>query len=438
MRPIKLILVETTGCCGMVLPLANAHEIVELELDPDKALERVRAHYAKRWGASVHALRWIFPRDLLLPSPDHSPFLVLHVDGRGNLPAADKGRIDNTCSCEARLHESDPILRVASRPSKAEPWSDPRWLTNATKWIGSHFGGERVRRISQVRVSLNGAVLKIETAEGTYFMKTIPSAFSYEPRLLQLLHRHLPGICPSVVPICPDNQSHITRAIDGSPLRLINDPAGWEAALEDVAKFQLGCVPQVEEIRSLGLHSQSFREFMENLEQILSNLVALQKGAAGELTQRELDRIPLLIIKARQAGEILGECRIPETLVHGDLNESNVFRTVAGTTPSIDWTFSGVAHPFFALGFSLFAASDPAHRMHGCWEQLRDAYSKPWRQYAQTRKLVAGIDAASRLFWIETAQALGRLILEIQQEFPGTPAHLPVVLRRSLVALGCA
>jgi thiamine kinase-like enzyme len=195
-------------------------------------------------------------------------------------------------------------------------------------------------------------------------------------------------------------------------------------------------VPHIEQFRSLGLPYQNLGDFTTSLGQLLSRLVAMQKWAPGELKARELDTVSIMIGKARQDCETLAACNIPETLVHGDLNESNIFRTLAGTTSLIDWTFSRIGHPFFSLGFSLFAASQKEHRMNARWTELRNAYAEPWRAYAEESSLFAGIDAASRLFWIDVAQVFERLILKIRPELPGAVAHLSAVLRLSLSAFG--
>ena len=441
MAKMKLVLVQSSCGSPELVPLNDPLQTVDVELDPDNALERVRAYFDERWSAQVHALRWIFPRDCLLPAKDDAPFLVLYVDDPGRLIASSSNHIqDNpaargvcsTMSCP----DSGPILLAATRPSRSEPWSDPLWMKETSEWICSTFGRHKVQRISQVRSSMNGAVLRIDTPDCGYFMKTAPARVSFERPLLQWLHQNLPGACPPVLDVCPDNQTHITRAAEGLPLRLIHDPGQWIAAFQRVAEYQYRSVSYVTEMKSLGVPCQNLGEFSASLEQCLSQLIDLQMGVSGELTRRELDRIPALITKAQQDTQVLGDCGIPEGLVHGDLNESNLFCSADGTTSLIDWTFSRIEHPFFALGFSLFAAADPGHRMHSISSELRQAYAGPWRRYAGSHTLLAGLDSASRLFWIDTAQTIGSLVLEIRDELPGAAAHLPAVLRRSLSAFG--
>jgi hypothetical protein len=431
MSIIRTVLVARSGCGEELVPVQAGHQEVELEADPDNALERVRRWYGVTWNASVHALRWIFPLDWGLSEKDDSPFLVLYVDDAGRL-STEFGAKDHARSPAARY--GNRIQMAAVRHSPSEPWSAPEWMPRMNHWIRSELGHHSVLGISQVRVCTNGAVIKVETAGGNWFMKTVPVRFGYEPALLRFLDRNLPGACPFVARDSPDTETHITQEIQGIPLRTSDDPAEWIAALGDVARFQSESVAYTEQMKALGLPYQTLDNFSSGLEETFSRLVSLQKGALHELNQEELDRVVLLMDKATHDAAVLGECAIPESLIHGDLNESNIFRTPTGGTSLIDWTFSKISHPFFALGFSLFAASDREHRMNSVWPELRDAYLGPWQRYCGRRQLLAGLEAASRLFWIETAHVIGNLVGELRQELPGVTAHLPPVLRRSLSA----
>src|SRR6266700_896366 len=430
MPNIKLIRVESRGCLGELCALGASTWKIELDADPDNALERICSFFEERWGAKVHALRWIFPGDFLLPTKDESPFLVLHVDNPGKLTS--DCVFDRYFSrCETTL-DLEATLMAASRCSDSEPWSSPQWLADTSEWIVAAFGRDNVRRISQVRACSNGAVLRIETARDTYFMKTVPASVSHETKLLKTLDRCLPGVCPSLLPQRPDANTHLSRAIRGLPLRMMHDLESWKVALREVAQLQVRSISLIGKMKESGVPAQTLAKFAAGLPELLAKLISMQKGAPNELDPGELEKLPQLVENATCASEVLGECGIPEALVHGDLNESNLFVTSEGGAALIDWTFSRIGHPFFALGFSLFAVAETGHRMHACSEQLRGAYIAPWRAYASEPQLLAGLDAARRLFWIDTAQEIGRFVGRTRQLMPGTVAQLPVVLRCAL------
>jgi hypothetical protein len=430
MATVKTILVRTQPENGQLAPLGPGHQFLDIDADPDGALELVRVRFKERWSAAVHALRWIFPEYLMLPDVDGLPYLVLHVDGPGTLNIS-----DNESGCNLRL-ASRQLRVAAARPSSLEPWCQPSWLNRFFEWAVLSFQPEKVKGMSQVRICTNGAVVRIDTEKDCYYAKAVPGFLAHEPKLLGFLAQNFPGICPPVLPISPDPATHITRGIRGSPLRMTNNPAAWAAVIKDVAEFQVRTINHVEALKDLGVPYQSLQDFTEKLESILERLLARQKGAPGELTPGELDNFSLLLSKAKQDFYQLGECGIPEALIHGDLTEHNAFCTSTGTTSLIDWTFSRLGHPFFVLGFTVFAARDPKHLMHHHFETLNKCYAQVWQDYAPVRALHRGLDAASRLFWIDTAQVVDRLIQEISGELPGTVAHLSMVLRRLLAAFG--
>jgi hypothetical protein len=73
--------------------------------------------------------------------------------------------------------------------------------------------------------------------------------------------------------------------------------------------------------------------------------------------------------------------------------------------------------------------------MHEISGELRDAYLEPWYDYSTANNLLAGLDAASRLVWINVTDVVAAYVRRVQGELPGTIAFVPRVLRRALSAL---
>jgi hypothetical protein len=132
MATINVLLVRTSHENGGLALVSPAHKAVSVEVDADNALERVCSYFAENWSAEVHALRWIFPADLLLPAGDRSPFLVLYVDRPGMLTLEHEHKDDASHSPASARSDIECVWRAATRSSKAEPWSNPLWLPAAT------------------------------------------------------------------------------------------------------------------------------------------------------------------------------------------------------------------------------------------------------------------------------------------------------------------
>src|SRR5262249_55514438 len=156
------------------------------------------------WSCEVHALRWLFPKDLFLRSRASQPYLIVHVDKPGGLLGG-RARLVGPDALSRRIASSKsiPFLLEATRLSPFQPWSEPGWLRSKSDWLTGHLGSNAVREIRQVRVNATGAVLKFTGRMGTLFLKALPSFLSYEARLLATLDKKLPSVCASLLQADP-------------------------------------------------------------------------------------------------------------------------------------------------------------------------------------------------------------------------------------------
>ena len=429
MATIKVILLQVCGERIAVVRVPQGHLDLILDVEADTALEAVRCYFHDRWNARVHALQWIFPEDILQTRDEQqTPFLVLWAETLGSIPVnSDRVeiRIENPS-----INALQPLLRAAASPCPAEPWSMPSWFPNVSNWIRVHF--PKTRRIAQVRVCPNGAVVRIECVDGTYYLKRQSAPLAYESALLRILNLRIPGACPPILSLCPDICTHVTQSVAGSSIEECGLDS-WDAALRDVAKIQVQCIHLVNEFRNAGILDHSFFSLEGRLEEMLDQLVVQQGGSTNELSSAELRNIVRLRRALTPDLDVLGRCDVPETLVHGDLNQSNAFRNEAGGTVLIDWALSRITHPFFVLGSTLFARHDAGQREQRAYKNLCTAYLEPWRDFSPDNRLRAGLDAASRLFWIDSGIAMSSLC---QVGHTRNLVNLPRFLRAALRTYG--
>lgn len=431
MATIKVILVKACGERLAVVRVPQGHFDLVLDVEADTALEAVRCYFHRRWNAKVHALQWIFPEDILQTRDEQqTPFLVLRAETLDTIPLNRAGDPAETRIDNRRINTLEPILTAAASSCPAEPWSMPSWFPSVSSWIRAHFPD--TRRIVQVRVCPNGAVVRIECGDGTYYLKKQSAPLAYESALLRVLNQRIPGACPLILSLCPDVYTHVTEAVTGPPIEECGSNS-WEAALRDMAKIQVESIHLVSEFRGAGIPDHSFRSLEARLEKMLNQLVVLQDGSPNELNRVELKNIVRLRRAVTPDLDVLGRCDLPETLVHGDLNRSNAFRNEAGGTLLIDWALSRITHPFFVLGSALFAPYDSGQRKQRAYKKLCTAYLEPWRDFSPDTRLREGLAAASRLFWIDSAIAMS-LLCEVGHA--RNLVNLPRFLRAALRTYG--
>jgi hypothetical protein len=404
MVAINVILVQSCRSRLTLLPVPGGHLELSLDVNADTALEGVRTYFFQRWRAEVHCLSWLFPEDFSLRANEEQlPFLVVCVDATGDLSLELVRDTACTAAHSDRSNGINPLLATATNPFPSEPWSFPDWLPHISEWIRGHF--PQVRRISQVRCCPNGAVLKIDSLQRRYYLKQQFEPLAYESGLLRILNRRIPGVAPVLLPVFPDINTHITEAISGVPI----DEKSWGNVLRHAARIQIESADFVHELNRAAVPHHDVSAMAKNTATIMSNLVALQTRSPNALTATEVEKLNLLLHKTAADFEALCRCELPETLVHGDLNQSNAISSASGGTVFIDWALSRITHPFFTLAAAVFARYDRNQGPNLSYENLCNAYLEPWRDFQRNDHLKPALEAASRLFWIDSARAMALL-----------------------------
>jgi len=128
--------------------------------------------------------------------------------------------------------------------------------------------------------------------------------------------------------------------------------------------------------------------------------------------------IPRALTTVARLCRQLESFHLPETLVHCDLNPSNIVCGERGPT-FIDWTYSSVTHPFLALSFCLFCCKDPAHVLHKQYAPLAEGYLDKWINGGSVTHLSNALEVASELAPYYDSLVALNLLLERLADTPG-------------------
>jgi hypothetical protein len=251
-------------------------------------------------------------------------------------------------------------------------------------------------------------VVRLETEEGTVWLKVNRGQTTYEAAVVAALGR----IAPESVdePLAVAGAWMLTS--DGGPTlrNLRGDSAPDLAAMSEVmreyAALQRATVPHVERLLALGVPDVRPSLIPAAFDRLLDQHDWMRVGQEGGISEESYTRLRAHGPAVVEACTQLAESPIPLALQHDDLHDNNVFVPSAGVYRIFDWGDSSIGHPFGTLLVSLrsFAmycettADDP--RVIA----LRDAYLESWTDVAPVERLLT--DAALAISVAPVARAL--------------------------------
>lgn len=308
------------------------------------------------------------------------------------------------------------------------PWDQPTWRDGAIAWIqqqlsayGAHPSGE----IETIHERAWSTVLRVPTDQGPFFFKAGGPTQLFEPALLRLLSEKRTGdVLPLIASdaergwsLLPDGGQTLRQATEGK-----FDPEAWQRILPAYAALQMASAGWQGELLAAGVPDLNSRLLTNLYTEILtdSELILIGDGEDA-LTAEEYERLWRLAPTVADMFAELESVGIPAALEHGDLHDANVF--VQGSGYCIfDWGDAALTHPFFTLLIPLrHAASKLAiseYDEHPQLLALRDAYLKPWIEFASHDR----VQVAWRLAWhlAKFARTINwyRLVKTYQPETP--------------------
>jgi hypothetical protein len=328
------------------------------------------------------------------------------------------------------------------------PWTHPGWFERASVWIQAELERQGVTvsgPIEQPHSRPWSTVLRVPTIEGDIYFKAVSPINPYEPEVLGALAHWRPDRIPRLLSVDTERGWVLMRDA-GQRLREIirptRDMSPWLSVLPLYAELQIELAQRVPDLLALGVPDRRLSILPTLYAPLLADVDALRIGQPDGLTSEQYRRLLDLSRRVTELCEQLADHRIPESLNHGDLSDSNVF--VSGeSSVFIDWGDGCVSHPFYSLRTVLVSAEislgleDYSPELH----PLRDAYLEPWTSYESREDLSVALDLAGRLASINGALTWHRLVSRLEgasrEEYAGpVPALLQEFLDAETTAHG--
>ncbi|PTA44523.1 phosphotransferase family protein [Micromonospora sp. RP3T] len=313
-----------------------------------------------------------------------------------------------------------------------QPWAEPGGPARSVAWATDELRrlGRPVTAVAQQRTWNLSAIWRLDTPPGPAWLKQLPPFAHHEPAVLTwLAHPDVPvdqGVC---VPgeINADANSLINRAgvevlgVGGEGRVLVEHVAGedrYGAGEAELAGIAAAHHPV--QVRAVGAVGRLVAAGVPDLRGarlggwIRRWLTGHDVSVAAEL----LDRLDERLRRIR-------DCRLPDTLVHGDLHPGNV-RGDGVRRVVIDWADAFVGHPAFdVLRLTEGLAAPAAAR-------LIDEWADRWRADAPGCDPHRAVDLLRPVAPLRLAAAYAMFLAGIEpSEHPYHALDVPAALTRA-------
>lgn len=258
---------------------------------------------------------------------------------------------------------------LGDHPLRAR-WARPGGVAATVQWaddVLTAAGASRTGPPLQVKSWNLSCVLRLPTAAGPVWCKSVPPFLAHEGTILQLVATVDADLVPEVLATDP--------AIGTA---LLGDVAGvdqWEAPaarLVEMTRKLVGLqalwAERVDKLIAAGLPDWRREPFITDVAALVARPEVRRQLSAADLhaVDTTVDELPDRFAALTDAG-------LPDTLVHGDFHAGNWRRRADASLVLLDWGDSGVGHPMLdAAAFLSRIAPDVR-------EQVRAAWLDAWR-----------------------------------------------------------
>ncbi len=179
--------------------------------------------------------------------------------------------------------------------------------------------------------------------------------------------------------------------LGGEALSAANAASSLAEALRTYARMQLSWIDRGDELTALGCPDRTLDTLEAAIDPLLGASELLLPDHPDGLSPSELEAVPALAARLREACAALRAHDLPPTLEHGDLHTDNV-RERDGAFAVFDWSDGCLSVPFFSL--VPFFEFRPSPLDGGLRDALRDEYLEAWTAYGPRERLAEAFELA--------------------------------------------
>src|SRR5882724_3224806 len=232
----------------------------------------------------------------------------------------------------------------------------PAWLRTITDWVRAHAteaGLSVTGEFRQVNACPTFSLIRFETDGPALWFKAVGDPNLHEYRITLKLASVFPRFLPYILASQPEWNAWLALESAGRQLGTDSNAGTWAAAAENLALLQTSSFGRRFELINAGckdLRPCCLADLVEPLVDTMAKLMDQQT----KLSPRPLSRQEVLLLGRDIALALreFGECAIPDTLGHLDMNPGNLL--VWGTRcVFLDWAEAYVGPPLFSFQYLL-------------------------------------------------------------------------------------
>jgi hypothetical protein len=293
-------------------------------------------------------------------------------------------------------HRDLPLTPTAASVNEEEPlraaWARPGGVTATIAWADdalAAIGRPRVGPVEQIKTWNLSSVLRLPTAEGDVWCKSVPPFLVHEGGIIALVGADDTTLVPPLLASEPATGTVLMADVPGDD--------DWDAPearllsmIRTLVRLQARWRDRIDELLTADLPDWRTR----SLAQVVDALVS-RPDVREQLTDGELRALDALTGSLPDRFADLDACGIPETLVHGDFHPGN-WRFDGRSLVLLDWGDTGVGHPMLDMSsFEEYVPDAVRPRVRAAWV---DAWrgEHPGANPARAAELIAPIAALRR------------------------------------------
>ena len=339
-RRVSLVLCDGTGALLGMLPAFTVDDPWWPEMRPVIAAAR------ERFGAEVVVLRMLDVVSETRNGGDVTYLAELVGEPPRDLPLT---------PAPANVNGEQPLRAAWARPGGVA--TTIAWADDALAAIGRR----RVGPVVQIKTWNLSSILRLPTADGDVWCKSVPPFLAHEGGIIALVGDDDTTLVPPLLASEPATGTVLLGDVPGDD--------DWDASegrlltmVQTLVRLQARWQDRVDELLIAGLPDWRTRSLTELVEAVVS-----RRDVREQLADVELRVLDALTGRLPDRFAALDACGIPATLVHGDFHRGN-WRFDGHALVLLDWGDTGVGHPL--LDMSSFEENVPDEvrlRVRAAW-----------------------------------------------------------------------